>query len=98
MTSVNVTVNGTYFEVVGDFRPEVKARTYGPPENCYPGEPAEFRASEAWFDHQGTRIGLHELPEGVVSSAMWAAIDVAALEACLLSAADWSPSDEWEAA
>lgn len=47
---MNLTVT-TYVEVLNvevgvhadvDFRPGVPAKTYGPPENCWPAEPAEI--------------------------------------------------------
>jgi hypothetical protein len=33
-------------EFEGDYSPYVEGRIFGPPENCFPDEPAEFEATE----------------------------------------------------
>lgn len=81
---VSITVDGIDLEVLGDYTPAVKGRMYGPPEDCYPDEPAEFDMQEvlATFTNSAgaeIQVDLLELPPGMITGWFWEKVKRAAI-------------------
>lgn len=81
LESVSFSYGWSWWNITGYYRPAVEGRTYGPPEDCYPSEEAEFEMYEIVKD------GVEYVPE--------TQDEVDALEEyCILAAVEQAKEDE----
>lgn len=102
-TTVRIQVEGSTFEVAGNFYPSTPGRYSGPPEDCFPDEPGEFEVDSVKFIHDDDseptlipyqlleKLYVRRHPKGTIYEPLLDVIANAALEAAEKEASEFEP-------
>ena len=68
-------------EVSGSVDPGDPGQTSGPPERCWPPEPASAEIEEAWVQTGKGRVDLAAFPDGLLRDGFWEDLEEAVMDA-----------------